>query len=556
MNRDRFVGRREELGILVDAYDHVRRGAGGRMILVSGVAGIGKTALVRRMSERVDRRAVNVLAASCMDDIETPPLWPWLEMLPEIVDPLPGVEDDPLAAHVAYRLVREALETRLAERPLFIVIENLHVADDATLEVIELLSAAISDQQIASLLVLTAREWTGDSTRIGRTGDALRRSGACVELRLAPFGLDEMTALLESYRGRAVDIQEAAALRERSGGNPLYATEIARADVQVPQSIRDATAARISHLPDEARLLIGFAAVLGRPFTVPDLRPTATDDATILPAIDAAYRTGVLVDAGEDLFDFSHQIVREAVVALLTPAQRVDAHMTALRSIEAATSGPDERGEWVGEALRHAVASATSVGQSAVVRYALAAGRTAYAGRSFTASLRYFETGLDAVGPDASSDRGALLEGYANTLGFGLGVINPADLWMTRAFDCFAEIGDLVGMARTAAAPLHAEIGGPLRWGGSSRPPVRTAAVEVTVSRSDHVEPGSGYGVRGPQRGKPAADRGGGGNRTPGTNLERRANRSSTSACSWHLARSLRRVSPGRRAGVVPGRRG
>src|SRR6516165_5736333 len=253
----------------------------GRIVLVAGEAGIGKTALLRRFCADVDGSA-RVLWAGC-DPLFTPrPLGPVLE--------LAGVLGGEVAARAADGArpydVAAALLRELAARPSVVVFEDVHWADEATLDVIRLAGRRVGD--VPALLVLSYRD------------DDLNRSHPLrIVLGDLP-GSDRVTRLeLAGLSSRAVaeladpEGVDAGELYRWTAGNPFFVTEVLAAGTGlVPRSVRDAVLGRAARLGGAAReVLEAAAAVPGAAelWLLDALAPTASE------ALDECLGAGLVV---------------------------------------------------------------------------------------------------------------------------------------------------------------------------------------------------------------------------------------------------------------------
>ncbi|HEX6912177.1 MAG TPA: AAA family ATPase, partial [Longimicrobium sp.] len=236
-----------ELGRLLGEAD----AGAGRLAFVAGEAGIGKTSLVRRFGQLVRDRAT-VLTGGC-DPLSTPrPLGPLLDVAPRLPGASVRISE---GKDTLFRDVLDALGG--GGRPLVLVFEDLHWADEATLDLVRFLARRIEDRR--ALLIGTYRDdevGAGHPLRLVlgdvATAPAVRR------LVLRPLSPGAVGALAA---GSGMD---AGALAERTGGNPFFVTEIlAAAGERIPGTVRDAVLARAARLPEPARAVLDAAAVIG-----------------------------------------------------------------------------------------------------------------------------------------------------------------------------------------------------------------------------------------------------------------------------------------------------
>jgi hypothetical protein len=298
----------------------VRASSGGPLVLLAGEAGSGKTTLLRELcSERGGLRSLG----GC-DALDTPrPLGP----LPDVV----AAEGGQLGAVVEEEgaspsRVAGALADDLRRRsPTILVLEDLHWADEATLDVVRLLARRLDSLPV--LVVVTYRD-----DEIERT-DAVRvllgeLAGRSVGRRVtvSALSLDAVAALAE---GHDVDVE---LLHQRTGGNPFFVTEVlASGGAGVPATVRDAVLARVARLDDDARSLLDAVAVVPGGAEVWLLGALAGDG---LGALERCLASGMLKTEGRTV-GFRHEIARVAIESALPLDRAVDLHRAALGALTA-----------------------------------------------------------------------------------------------------------------------------------------------------------------------------------------------------------------------------
>jgi hypothetical protein len=239
-----------ELAALEDALARARGTGTGSLVLLSGEAGIGKTSLLRVFRERSD---VSTLWGGC-DPLFTPrPLAPFLELAETAGGPLAArAADGPTSAELLSVLMQE-LRRRA---PAVLVVEDLHWSDEATLDVVRLLTRRI--ESLPVLLVLTYRDEAVDRTHPLRVllGE-LPAGRHVVRLPLPPLSV-EAVELLAAPAG-----VDASALARRTGGNPFFVTEVlAASGAELPETVRDAVLARAAQLTPVARAMLDAVSIV------------------------------------------------------------------------------------------------------------------------------------------------------------------------------------------------------------------------------------------------------------------------------------------------------
>ena len=382
----RLLERSGCLSALAASLDAVVSGGHGRLVLVSGEAGVGKTTLVRRFcAER--GRSVRVLWGTC-DALFTPrPLGP----LFDVAEATAGELADLVASGARSHEVVAALARELRSRaPTVMVLEDVHQADGATLDVMRLLGRRAG--RLSALIVVTYREEGLAALHPLRivVGE-LATARDVVRLAIDPLS---PAAVAELARPHGVDPDE---LFRRTGGNPFFVTEALAAGTDaVPRTVRDAVLARAARLSDPARRLLEAVAVAPPHAEVRLLEAIAGD---VVGSLEECLASGML-EAGPDSVAFRHELARLTVHESLAPDRAVALHRAALRAIADPAWLPVDL-----DRLAHHAAGAGDV--DAVLRFApSAADRAAALGAHREASAHYARAlrFADALAPAAHAE--------------------------------------------------------------------------------------------------------------------------------------------------------
>jgi len=245
LERSEFV---EALGVSFGAV----AGGDGRLVFISGEAGIGKSALVRRFCD--ERRLQARLLRGACDALATPrPLSPFIDVAAQVRGPLAaciGEGGKPYAVFVAL-----AEEVRRST-PTIVVIEDVHWADEATLDVIRLLARRA--ETLRALVIVTLRDDQLDASHpLRRALGELGTAPGVEQLRLPSLSPEAVAALA---RAHGVDGGD---LYRKTAGNPFFVTEVlAGGDTTVPPTVRDAVLSRISRLGSGARGILEAVAIV------------------------------------------------------------------------------------------------------------------------------------------------------------------------------------------------------------------------------------------------------------------------------------------------------
>jgi class 3 adenylate cyclase/tetratricopeptide (TPR) repeat protein len=308
-----LLEREDELAALTEALDAAISGRGS-VAAVFGEAGIGKSALVRAFAASVPD-TVQVLWGWC-DDLVTPrALGPLHDMAAALGPKLVKAIDEGGRPEA---LLRALLETLADGSPRLLILEDLHWADDATLDVLTFLGRRISG--LPCLVVATARD-TGAS----RVRRALAEAPPGAMVRVAPAPLS--TAAIAALLGRS---DEAEKMRRITGGNPFFVSELARSGTgEIPESVHDAVLARIERLSPTARHVVDAVSIAPTSLeldVVAALVPSPND------GVAEAAGQQILVSSGNRI-GFRHELARYAVEASLPDDERRRLHAAVLTEL-------------------------------------------------------------------------------------------------------------------------------------------------------------------------------------------------------------------------------
>jgi hypothetical protein len=376
-----LLGRESPLAALRQAFADARSGR-GRVVIVSGEPGIGKSTLAASFAAELEGQSVPVVWGRAWEFSDAPPYFPLWPCLRALAVELPGQEgarlDDQAVFHL-WENVLGAMAATPADIPIVWVLEDLHAADLGTIDLITFLAQPL--RALRALVVATTRihDVRLDERKLRRLA-RIRREG--LELPLAALDTDQVAALAAATSGRTLGRPAAERLRELTGGNPLFVVECARsaenaggldgALAHLPGSVRQVVLDRVTLLPDAARDALACGAVLGREFAaatvarMQDSTPVRVVD-TLLPAVAA----GLLRELRPGQLAFSHALVGDAVRDAVTPLERVQLHQRADQALAALGESADV----LVERARHAL-EAASCGQT---DHALALARRATA---------------------------------------------------------------------------------------------------------------------------------------------------------------------------------
>ncbi len=426
-----FVGRESLMASLAKAWETVAGGHGNAVVL-TGEPGIGKTRAAFELAESVRRAGGRVAVAWCSEQPDAPPYWPWIQLLRELregdaeeADALLGLlapsGEPSLGSAFAAVADRFQLLDRLvafvsrqaSEAPTLLLVDDLQWADRSSRKGLEFLTRTLAHTRL--LVLATCREDAASDPSLGETVGMLVRGPGCQAIPLA--GLSEAD-VADYLRAIGSDESDAPALTQRTRGNPLFVRELARFPAAADEGVRDALPPslrgvlqqRLSALPAPLHELLTWVAVAGRGVGLPVLsRVTSQEPGDVADALAQAGRLGLLETSSDNRIRFSHELVREALLAELPAGDQARHHLELAEQLEriAGDTAADEVAHHYERALQGGVVSTQSVG--ALVRAAARAGR----GLAYDEAAHLYEQALLAQrmgeGGDARAELGILL---------------------------------------------------------------------------------------------------------------------------------------------------
>ena len=443
-----FVGRSAELAAL-RALVPREVGERGRLALVGGEAGSGKSRLVRELAHEVASEGGLVLYGACDAVVHTPyrPFAEALDQLARNTDPdvlradlgsaggeltrlvpdLParvaGLEA-PIAAdpdterHRLHTAVTDVLAGAGRRQPLVLVLEDGHWADTPTLVLLRHLARATTEARV--LVLATFRDTDADVP--AELADALadlRRSDDVVRLHLGGLSEDNVGEFVRRAGGGEIDPAEpelSRAIRDLTEGNAFLLCELWRAlvetdafaieqgtlrlirplrEIATPQSVREVVSQRLSRLDPTTRDLLELAAVAGPEFELDVLRRAAPVELERIDALEPAMHSGVIEELPFPAlaYRFTHELVRRALYDRLSVLRRAELHLRIAEALEAA--GEPQSGRVLADLAHHFAAAAPIGGAAQAVEYNLLAAKAASAALAYDETAARLRTALE-----------------------------------------------------------------------------------------------------------------------------------------------------------------
>jgi len=430
-----FVGRSVELAALELGLTAVSRPQGS-LFLVSGEAGIGKTHLATELANLARARGMSVHWGRCWEGGATPPYWPWIEVIRQILEddvtataglghhaqylgqiapevaqascagtaPPPG--DPESARFLLFDAVAALLRRSAAHRPMLVVIDDFHAADRVSVLLLAFLARTLAESPIQFVGTYRAHEASLTEGLVEPLAE-LARDARRVALR----GLDapDVGRLIEAIVGSRPDPRLVLDVSRVTEGNPFFVHEVSRllvtsagppsdgsVPLRVPEGVRDAVLRRLKPLPPKSTTVLDLAAVLGRNFDVSTVALAAEiHQIEVVDALDEPVRHGLVEQLEPGRFSFRHALIREAVYGSLSPARRIRIHRAIAEALETASARDPDR--YVSELAHHFLAAVPYDDDDRFVTYGIRAARDAMRRMAFEEAVGIYERILDAL---------------------------------------------------------------------------------------------------------------------------------------------------------------
>jgi class 3 adenylate cyclase len=434
-----FVGREQELEEMREAVDAGMDGHGSLQMLV-GEPGIGKTRAAEELATYARVSGARVHWGRCREDEGAPAYWPWVQairtivrdadpvalawqmgggaadiaqLVPEVaekldIEPAPPGESEE-ARFQLFDSVTNYLIAVARDRPLVIVLDDLHWADEPSLLLLRFAARELGDSGL--LLVGTYRDVElGRHHPLARVLGEMSSSEGSGKIVLRGLSTEAVARYIERTAGAPAPPELAEAVQAQTDGNPFFVGEIVRllasegklkdiepgADLEIPQGVREVVGRRLDRLSEETNEALRVAAVAGRDFEAELVwRVADLDEKELMVAAQEAIAERLVTDAGGGRFSFSHALVRDTLYGEVSPAQRSALHeRIGLALEEMCGDDPDSR---IGELAHHFLSAAPRGEISRAIEYAERAGAQAMGQLAYEESAEVYDRALEVL---------------------------------------------------------------------------------------------------------------------------------------------------------------
>jgi class 3 adenylate cyclase/tetratricopeptide (TPR) repeat protein len=482
-------------------------GGHGRLALVAGEPGVGKSRLVAEIGDEARARGMRVLTGHCAQMGSAAPYLPYVEMIeqaisspgnslalwtalggvaPEIARIAPALRrafpDIPPPIELPAELARRYVWNSFGEfvgraaqgQPLLLVLEDLHWADESTLLLTEYLARLLPDMPV--LVIGTYRDLEVNLQHpLARVIGHLARQRLVERMNLQRLSFNGVRAMVEALAGQPAPERLVQVIDRETEGNPFFVEEVylhlvesgvlldefgrMRLDLQVneasvPESVRLVLGRRLDRLAMPTREVLVAAAVSGRMF-IPDLvgEVAEADPDRLVDAFDEAERARLLLPGrvpGELMF--GHELIRQTLLAGVPALKRQQLHLRTADAISRLY--PDDLEAHAGELAYHLSLAGGSGDRASLVHYLRIAGERAFDAAAFDDAVSYFERALSLMPDDGQLALAELLERLAMAVR-SVGRWDDALRTMNQALDQYEALGQTTAIGRLGWAMVY-----------------------------------------------------------------------------------------------------
>jgi len=493
--------------------------------MLAGEPGIGKTRLAQELANHADSKGARVLWGRCYEEQGVPPYWPWVQairshvreidpdqlrsevgagaadiagLVPDVKERLPEVgppsqmESPEQAQFRMFDSITTFLKNASQKQLMVIVLDDLHWADLPSLQLLRFVTRELDGARLMLLGTYRDVELSRQHPLVETLGE-LTRERLFQRLRLQGLAREDVARLIEITSGNTVHPGLVEALHSQTEGNALFVTEIVRMleqegglstgamsgpvpgsvqkedkdswTIRIPEGVREVIGRRLNRLSNHCNETLTVASVIGREFTLDQLRPLIEDftEGQLLGVLEEALAGRAIEETSDTVghYQFAHALIQETLTSELSLTQRVRLHARIAETLEIGYGLEAEA--HAAELVYHFAQAQTVTGVEKVVQYSILAGEKAVNVQAYDEALVHFQMGLTVKGialtgsePAEDEEAAALLAGLGHAQ---LGTHDRSNsrqvaVSLTRAFDYYLSIGDSERALATALSDL------------------------------------------------------------------------------------------------------
>jgi len=494
-----FVGRQKEMGDLKAALEDALSGR-GRLIMLVGEPGIGKSRTAQELCTYAGLRGAQVLWGRSYEEQGVPPYWPWVqairsyvrerdpeqlrsdmgagaadiaEVVSDVRDHLPGLPPAPQLEpeQARFRLfdsITAFFKTASQRQPLVLVLDDLNWADQPSLMLLQFVARELGGARLLIIGTYRDMELSRQHPLAEALGE-LTRERLFQRVLLRGLTQEDVGRFIEMTSGNNPPLGLVEAVHSQTEGNPLFVTEVVRLLVQegelntdretdswtirIPEGVREVIGRRLNRLSQRCNEALTVASVIGREFTMSQLRPLVeevTED-RLFEILEEALASRVIEELPQAVgrYQFTHALIQETLSGELSTTRKVRLHARIAEAFEELYGGDAEA--HAAELTNHFSEAQTVLGTDRLVRYSLMAGERALVSHAYEEALSFFERGLvaiaaplDGTAPARDADEASLLFGFGRAAAVTSERSSLQDVAeiIGRAFEYYEKMGD------------------------------------------------------------------------------------------------------------------
>ena len=509
-----FVGRQREMSDLKAALEDSLSGR-GRLVMLVGEPGIGKTRTAQELATYAGLRGAQVLWGRCYEGQGAPSYWPWVqairsyvrdrdsqqlraemgsgavdiaEIVSDVRDKLVDLQGLPFLEpeQARFRLfdsITAFLKSAGRTQPLVLILDALHWADHPSLLLLEFLARELGNARL--LIIGTYRDMELSRRHpLAVTLGELTRERLFQRVLLRGLSQQDVDRFIELVSGVTPPNGMVEAVHRQTEGNPLFVTEVVRLLVQegfvgagvdpapaggredswnirIPEGVREVIGRRLDRLSERCNDTLTIASVMGREFTLDHLNPLVEDLSgdRLLEVPEEALAARVIEEMPQSIgrYQFTHALIRETLAEELSTTRKVRLHARIAEALEQAYGHNVEA--HAAELAFHFGEAASLLGSEKLIDYSTMAGEQALTTYAHEDAPAHFQRGMSAKEDQP-------VDGETATLLFGMGRAHASMFQrrealdcLIRAFDYYAEAGDVAKAVAVSEYPINPGLG-------------------------------------------------------------------------------------------------